>query len=75
MKQLITILALLVCLTGMTACEADTPETDTETEAVSAECIYTIVRGDSSSKEETDGAVRLRNALQEYGFTVELVTD
>ncbi|MBQ3592049.1 MAG: hypothetical protein II979_08920, partial [Clostridia bacterium] len=75
MKHLLPLTALLLCLAGLTACDTAPAETAAETEAVPAECIYTIVRKDNGSQEETDGAVRLRNTLQEYGFTVELVTD
>ncbi|MBQ8402105.1 MAG: beta-galactosidase, partial [Clostridia bacterium] len=75
MKHLLSSITVLLCLVGLTSCESGNPETAAETEPVPSECIYTIVRGDSSSKEETDGAVRLRNTLQEYGIAVELVTD
>ena len=70
-------IALLVCLLAgtMTACDSSTNEPAETEETLPMECIYTIVRGDSSSKEETDGAVRLRNTLQEMGFDAVLVTD
>ena len=75
MKRFLTILMLLSAMLCLPSCDTAAPEETTETEPVPVECIYTIVRGDGGSQEETDGAVRLRNTLQEYGVTVELVTD
>ncbi len=74
MKRVLT--ALLTLALGLCLASCDTAPAETEAEKKEpVASIYTIVRGDSSSQEETDGAVRLRNTLKEYGIEVQLVTD
>ena len=73
-KSLLFLTTLLAALT-LTGCQTDGQTDTTEETYPNVEPIYTIVRGDLSSQEETDGAVRLRNTLAEYGIKVELVTD
>ena len=70
----VLILAMLAAaLAGCDKAGTETQESEEEKQVVQS--IYTIVRGDNCSKEETDGAVRLRNTLEEYGIKAELVTD
>ncbi|MBR4959481.1 MAG: beta-galactosidase [Clostridia bacterium] len=77
MKRILTaVLFMAMLVVGLAGCDSTGENTETDTpEAVDVECIYTIVRGDNCSKEETDGAVRLRNTLEEYGIQAVLVTD
>lgn len=77
MKRLIPFfLTLAMLAAALAGCEKTGTETrETEDNKETVQSIYTLVRGDSSSQEETDGAVRLRNTLKEYGIEVQLVTD
>ena len=74
MKRVLTTLLTLALGLCLASCDTAPAEAEAE-ENTPVASIYTIVRGDSSSQEETDGAVRLRNTLKEYGIEVQLVTD
>jgi len=75
MKKCILSLLLLTAILCLPSCDRTTTEEPDAEPMPTVESIYTIVRGDSSSQEETDGAVRLRNTLEEYGIKAQLVTD
>ncbi|MCQ2433240.1 MAG: hypothetical protein MJ175_11610 [Clostridia bacterium] len=72
---------LLAALLSVTACDSagEGSETTPLTEADplgGGKMIYTIVRGDNSSKEECDAAVRLRTTLRDtYGIDIAIETD
>ena len=72
------ILLLLLSLLALAACDstAKSGEDTAESTQPQEPAMYVIVRSDNGSKEETDGAVRLRKYIREtMGIEIELETD